>query len=89
MTDKIETFDNHVEYRDVVSDITEAIGKLDLNQPAVNVVDENSTTMELLKMQSQIQSQTLGKALEFMRNLLPLREVADDAALFAKMQETK
>ena len=84
MTDKIETFDNHVEYRDVVSDITEAIGKLDLNQPAVNVVDENSTTMELLKMQSQIQSQTLGKALEFMRNLLPLREVADDAALFAE-----
>ena len=84
MTDKIETFDDHVEYRDVVSDITEAIGKLDLNQPAINVVDENSTTMELLKMQSQIQSQTLGKALEFMRNLLPLREVVDDAALLAE-----
>ena len=84
MGDKIETFDNHAAYRDVVKDITEAIGRLDLNHPEENVVDENSTTMELLKMQSQIQSQTLGKALEFMRNLLPLREVADGAALLTE-----
>ena len=83
MAQRIENFDDHESYKEAVKDITETLNKLDLDQPEVNIVRENSTTMELLKMQSQIQAKTLGQALEFIRNFLPLAEGMDDVALVA------
>ena len=83
MAHRIETFDDHESYKGAVKDITETLSKLNLDQPEVNIVRENSTTMELLKMQSQIQAKTLGQALEFMKNFLPLAEGNDEVALVA------
>ena len=84
MANRIENFEDHESYKEAVKDITESLNKLDLDQPEVNIIKENSTTMELLKMQSQIQSKTLGQALEFMKNFLALQESNDNVALMSE-----
>ena len=83
MAHKIDTFDDHAIYKDMVQNINEAMTKLDLDHPEHNVVRENATTMELLQLQSQIQSQTLGKTLEFIKVLLPLQDSEDSIGLLA------
>ena len=83
MANRIETFDDHASYKESVKDITDSLSKLDLDTPEVNILRENSTTMELLKMQSHIQSKTLGQTLEFMKNFLTLQEGNDGIALVA------
>ena len=62
MANRIETFDDHASYKESVKDITDSLSKLDLDTPEVNILRENSTTMELLKMQSHNKnSQTYGQ----------------------------
>ena len=84
MANRIENFEDLASYKEAVKDITESLNKLDLDQPEVNIIKENSTTMELLKMQSQIQAKTLGQALEFMKNFITLQDGSDNVALMSE-----
>ena len=65
------------QYQPVIQDTIDLLEKVDLNNPTENVIDPKASTLELLKVQQEIQAQTLGKTLEFVRTLVPLVDHAD------------
>ena len=70
-----KTYDD--QYQPAIQDTIDLLEKVDLNNPTDNIIDPKASTLELLKVQQEIQAQTLGKTLEFVRTLVPLVEHAD------------
>ena len=65
------------QYQPAIQDTIDLLDKVDLDRPTENVIDPKASTLELLKVQQEIQAQTLGKTLEFVRTLVPLVDHAD------------
>lgn len=89
MAQRVDNFGTNEHYRDSVHEVETTLAKLDVNKPEENIIPAEITTMELLRIQAHHQSETLGNALEFMRNLIPLQEGQDDAHLFAEQAGAK
>ena len=70
-----KTYDD--QYQPAIQDTIDLLEKVDLNNPTDNIIDPKASTLELLKVQQEIQAQTLGKTLEFVRTLVPLVDHAD------------
>ena len=83
MAGRVDNFENNEVYKKSVEDVADLFSRVDVNDPGTNVINSDITTMQLLKVQAQAQAETLGVALEFIKNLVPLAETPDDAQLFA------
>lgn len=84
MANKVDNFGQNAIYRETVQEVESTLSKLDINNPNTNIIPSDITTMELLRIQAHHQSETLGQALEFIRNIVPLAEGQDDAALLGE-----
>lgn len=83
MAQRIDTYAENDAYRESLTDVTKTLNEVDLANPTNNIVPEQSSMMDLLKLQAQVQSQTIGEAIEFMRTILPLQEQTDTIQLLA------
>ena len=84
MANKVDNFGQNAIYRETVQEVESTLSKLDINNPNTNIIPSDITTMELLRIQAHHQSETLGQALEFIRNIVPLAEGQDNAALLGE-----
>ena len=72
---RIEDFST--EYQNAVQDVATLVQSIDVSNPTVNVLDTEATNLEIIKFQSESQAAALADTLTFLRNMLPLQEIAD------------
>ena len=67
-----EAINNYLEeYKDSVEDTRTILGKIDLDTPQDNVIEADTATMTLLKIQAETQAEAIGETLNFIKNNLP------------------
>lgn len=71
MAERIERFRNE-EYRESITGISQLMEKVDITEPSTNVLSQDITTNELLKLQAENQASTLTEILEFMKSMVTL-----------------
>ena len=69
MAEAIHTYEE--EFRETVAPTKNLLGKIDLNPPQANVIEEDPATMTLLKIQAETQAEAIGETLNFIKNNLP------------------
>ena len=67
-----EAINNYLEeYKESVEDTRTILGKIDLDTPQANVIEADTATMTLLKIQAETQAEAIGETLNFIKNNLP------------------
>ena len=59
------------EYKEAVEDTRTILGKIDLDTPQANVIEADTATMTILKIQAETQAQAIGETLHFIKNNIP------------------
>ena len=81
---RINNYGDNAQYKNALEDVVGIMDKVDLAVPDENIISPETSTMQLLKIQAQVQSDTIGQCLEYIRNFVPLKEdQLDSAQLFA------
>lgn len=65
--ERIERFGNDETYRESIIGLSQLMDKVDIDEPSTNVLSQDITTNELLKLQAENQASTLTEILEFMK----------------------
>ena len=66
------------QYTATVKDVASLVQQIDINKPTENVLSQDSTDLEILKFQAESQAITIGKLLTFIKNAVPLQEMAQE-----------
>ena len=77
-------FGQNAQYKNSVKDITKILDKVDLDDPDQNIIEKETSTNELLKIQAEAQAKTLSEAINFITKLLPLTDITDDHQIIAE-----
>lgn len=84
MAHKIPDFSGNEKYSGIVQNIIGTLDKIDINQPEQNILTKETSVMQLLKIQSEIQSQTIGQTLEYLKHFTTHADKNDDIQLIAE-----
>ena len=76
--DKNMIEDFSTQYTATVKDVASLVQQIDINKPTENVLSQDSTDLEILKFQAESQAITIGKLLTFIKNAVPLQEMAQE-----------
>ena len=79
--ERIERFGNDETYRESIIGLSQLMDKVDIDEPSTNVLSQDITTNELLKLQAENQASTLTEILEFMKSMVTLTEKPDTMLL--------
>ena len=84
MGERIERFGDDETYRESITGLAQLMDKVDINTPSTNVLSQDITTNELLKLQAENQANTLTEILEFMKSMVNLTEKPDALLLLGE-----